>query len=321
MRNLGTTLVWALALLLITNTIVRAQDAAPAAAAPVAAQPAPTEPPAEQPKDPDRVLLTIGDDELTAWQAQVMIDHRAARDFVTAAEMWSNIKLKSAAARAQGIDSSRENAFILDLFRDHYMSFNILDKAIVADLPEPTEEEAKTFYDENQKRFERPFSATVQHITVRDREQAQGRQLAQEIVTKAMTGEDFDSLVNAFSKASDKNRKGQVRGGTQVLEKSLGKTAADAIASARDGDILGPFVGVQGFEVIKVNKLQAAGVTPFDDVKARIMSELTSKVQQEKRTSFMDDLKTNAQITKSEELLELEKAAAAQAPPPGPPGR
>ena len=323
MRNLGITLVCAMAVLLMTNGLVQAQavetpaPAATSTAAPTAAEPQA----AEEVKDPERVLMTIGDESLAAWQAQVMIEHRAARDLAGAADMWSNIKLKSAAAQARGIDSAPENAFILDLFRDHYLSFNILDKAIVADLPEPTDEQVRSFYDENQKRFERPFSATVQHITVRDREQAQGRQLAAEIITKAQGGEDFDSLVNALSKASDKNRKGQVRGGTQVLEKSLGKTAAAAIAQAGKGDVLGPFVGVQGFAVIKVNDVQQAGVTAFDEVKQRIRGELTSKAQQDKRTNFMEELKANTEIVKSEELLELEKAAAAQAPPPGPPRR
>lgn len=299
MKSLACSLLVVAAVMAMTvgTLFAQADNAAPATApAPAAAEAEP-----EMPKDPQRVLLTLDGQEFKAWMAQTMIEHRAAPDELSAANMWVDIQLKAAEARQRALDKDPKNEFIINLYRDYFLSGAILGAAIDKDIPAVADEELKKFYDSNLDRYKRPFNANVKHITVRE------RQLADDILVKAKAPEaKFEELVTAFSKANDKERKGQIRGGMPVLEKQLGKTAAQAIAQAKNGDILGPFVGTQGFEIVLVDQVTPDSIVPYEKVKDGIVEEMKAKAAREKNEQLLTQLKEKAQIVKSDELKDAE---------------
>ena len=281
------------------------------------AEDAAKEAPAEEPKDPERVLVSVDGAELRVWQADVMLKHGAGRSLDTAAKMWIDIKVKLKEAMRRGLEKDRENAFILDLYKEHYLAMRIMDQELAKDMPTVSEDEVKKSYEENKQRYERKFSATVQHITVRDRE------LANKLVAQAkQEGADFDKLLAATSVADDKDKKGVVRGGEAQLAGKLGKEAADAVTKASNGEVLGPFVGMKGFEIVLVKQVTAAGVTPLEKVKESIERDLQRQAQMKQQEEMMKKLTDEATIVKSAELEALEKEAAEKAAQnPGPPGR
>ena len=278
---------------------------------------------APEEKDPDRVLVTLNGITLKGWEVDTMLANRAGRDQLSAIDLWIDIQLKAAEARRRGLDKSRESQFILKLFQDNYLSGTILTQHLEKDIPEVTEEQARAKYAEDIKRYQRPMQATVQRITVMERDKAN------KILEEARKeGADFAKLISTYSQNKDK-KKNQLKKATyEKLKGEFGKEAADAVKAAKKGEVLGPFVGLKGFEVVKVDDLTAAETFPFERVKDGILRQLNNEAQTKQRDNFLNELKAQSKIEESAEVTELRAKPKQAAPGPGakparrpPPGR
>ncbi|MBN2211554.1 MAG: peptidyl-prolyl cis-trans isomerase [Sedimentisphaerales bacterium] len=272
----------------------------------------------ETPKEPgpDEVLVEVNGEKLLMWQAQEMVKQRAARDVPGAADFWTTIKLKSNEAMRQKLDASKENAWVLNLYREFYLSRLLDEKSNEAAAQTVTEEQARKTYDENPGDYARPMTAEVKHILLTSRTDAD------QVAEKARAeGADFDALVKEHSQANDKSRQGIVRGNNRLLTQLLGKDVLDAVMAAKEGDTLGPIQGAKGFEIVKVNKVTPEQQIPFDEVKDRILQQIKAEAARKADEQLIQKLRDEAQIIKTpvlEQLVEEQKKAAP--PPPRQPG-
>lgn len=263
---------------------------------------------AVEPIDPDSladdtVLLTLNGEDFYVWQARAMVANHAAPTLNGAANLWVEIQLKTAEARARGLADDEATQFILALYQDYFLSGSILNEALGAEIADPTDAEVEAYYTANIARYERAMNAMIQHITIRDG----GRPLAERVVEMANAADaDFNTLVAAYSQSDDKARQGQMRGGMQMFQQQLGETAATAIAESSAGAVLGPFVGPRGFEVVKVSAVTPATVLSLEDVRANIEQELRMTAQRAAYEAMMERLNAAATIEKSAELEALE---------------
>jgi len=266
------------------------------------------EQPGAQPKSPDRVIVTVNGDSLYGWQMDLMQADRISKNEKTAAEMWLWVKLRAAAARALGIEEIREFYFLLDLRRQWYLASGILAANVEKNLPEITEEEIHQYYDDNLDKFTRPFRADVRHIRVAERE------VAEQVLQEAKAPDaKFVELVKAYSTAKDKRQGGRIGSGYYgVLEKQLGKEAAEAIKQASEGSILGPFASEEGFEVVRVMRVIPELLSPFEQVRGRIVQMLKKETKLAAMNELYVQREQAATIEKSAELIALEQAGESE---------
>lgn len=267
-------------------------------------------------RKPDRILITVNGISLTYEQAQMLVQHGLGRNVTSVAQRWTDIQLKKREAKKRNIDKIGQNAFIVQLFADHYLGFRILHDEIRKSIPTPTEEDARNKYEQRIKHYQRPATFDIQHITIADK--AEAEKIADDAKTQDA---DFNELVRRHSKARDKNRLGRIPRMTwERIQRQFGDTIANAIQNAKPDDILGPLPGLNDFEIIKVTSATPAETIAFEKVKERIIQQMKREAEQKALDSLLENLKANAKIEKSAELMELEKkdaeAAEASMPPP-----
>ncbi len=264
-------------------------------------------------KSLDRILVTVNGVPLTYEQAQVMVQHRVARDVASATQRWIDIQLKKQEAQRRGLDKIKQNAFIMQLYADNYLGYRLLHDDLRKSIPPVAEADAQRKYEQQIKTYQRPATFDIQHITMADETEA-GKTAADAKKQNA----DFNELVRLHTQARDKNSYGRLMRMTQDrLQRQFGDTVVTAVKNAKPGDILGPLPGLKDFEIIKVLSATPAETIPFDKVKNRIMQQMNAEIQRRAIDKLLDDLKAKAKIDKSPELLELEKKAA-ETPTPTP---
>ena len=99
-----------------------------------------------------------------------------------------------------------------------------------------------------------------------------------------------------------------------------GQEVADAVAQSKRGDILGPLAGKNGFEIIKIKSKRELKTTPFEEAKDRIVRQNQRSAGEENRKKVLEEIKANAIIEKSPELIELEKQSKGKEREMRPPG-
>ena len=259
---------------------------------------------AAEKKDGDRVLVTVNDVSLKGWQVDAMMKYGASRKFLDAINLWVDIQAKLAEARRRQLDKGRDAQFILNLYKDYYLSGRLLVNELDKEIPRPTEEQARKKYEENIDRYNRPFKATVRHITFQKRSQAQ------KAVDEAKEKDaDFEKLYEKYTKQQDEF-KGLIENmSVEKLKVKLGEECAAAVQSAKRDDVLGPFVGVQGFEVIKVTSISPAYFIEFNKAKPGILGQMSRQMKTDVQKKIFDEIKAKVEVVKSEEIIELEKQA------------
>ncbi|OQA01013.1 MAG: peptidylprolyl isomerase [Planctomycetes bacterium ADurb.Bin412] len=265
-------------------------------------------PEAAQPALPDSaVLVTIDGQTLTYGQAKILVENRLAPDEVSAANRWIDIQLKYQKALEKQLDQKTDIQFMVDMIKKHFLSYK-LDMEVADSVPAVSEEKALEEYNKNIARYTRPMNISLQHITVQERQQAE------KIIEEAkQSGAEFDALVEKYSQAADKSKKGKIdRLNLETAKRQLGEETAQALKTAQNNDILGPFLGIKGFEVIKVVSYKPEEVMEFAKVKDGILQGMKGQAAEEAKTKLLDELKAASKMEKSPDLLKLEEEAKAR---------
>jgi len=276
------------------------KTASPAAAAPAAVE-------SKDPNDPDRILVTVDGIPLRAWQAQAIVDFHKQGDVPAAAVMWANVQKRLAEAKRRDLMQKREYAFMADLNKEYYIADELLSRDFLEqEVATVTEQEASFYYTENLNQFmERVTDANIQHIAV------QATVLGEQIAQKAKLGEDFNQLVQQYSKANDKDKNGLIENADyNTLGRILGRQVADALNKAKPGDIIGPIRGDRRkgfFEVIKVISLVPPQPKDFEKVKGQIVQQLNYERQGQALGKLQADIDARIVVEKSPDFIEWEK--------------
>lgn len=170
-----------------------------------------------------------------------------------------------------------------------------------------TEEEAKTYYDENPKQFEQPEQVRVSHILIKpefidpntdpnaDPNEAKkiARTKAEDLLKQIKDGADFAELAKSNSACLSAPKGGDLgffsRGDTVpefenvAFELEIGKIS-DVVETE------------YGYHIIKATDHKEAGTTTFEQAKDDIIRELTLKKQSEFADAYIESLKAKANI-------------------------
>jgi peptidyl-prolyl cis-trans isomerase C len=162
------------------------------------------------------------------------------------------------------------------------------------------EEDAKKFYDENQKRFEMPEQVRASHLLIRpdpnaDPNQAKAAAKAkiQDLLTKVKAGGDFAQLAKENSACPSSANGGDLGFKPRGQWELAFEKAAFELQPGQISDIVET---LYGYHIIKVTERKAASLMPFEQIKDRIINQLTQRKRSELASQYVQQLRTNAKI-------------------------
>ncbi|MCK5269662.1 MAG: peptidyl-prolyl cis-trans isomerase, partial [Sedimentisphaerales bacterium] len=130
---------------------------------------------------------------------------------------------------------------------------------------------------------------------------------------------DFQKLYEKYTKQQDKSKGLLKNMSVEKLKAKLGEEATTAVQNAKKDDVLGPFIGVKGFEIIKVTSIKPPYIVEFNKARPGILAQMTRQMKTDMQKKAVEEIKAKAEIVKSEEIIDLEKQAEkAKSAPKGP---
>ncbi len=178
------------------------------------------------------------------------------------------------------LDQARKGIVLQALLRD------VAEKA-----PGLSDQALRKYYDANLKSFEVGERARVSHVYYKDRAKAE------EAAREARRGVPFEDIVRdamAVPNAGGADL-GFVEKGTFAREVKA-KELESPVFSARPGAIVGPVKTQYGYHVLWVGDRKPAGLQSFEEVKAKIASDLRENAQREAIEGLIADLRRQARI-------------------------
>jgi peptidyl-prolyl cis-trans isomerase C len=166
-----------------------------------------------------------------------------------------------------------------------------------------TEEEAKKYYDENQKRFNVPEQVRVSHILIRygphdpngdpNEGKAEAKAEAEKLLQQIKDGADFAELAKAHSDCPSAPKGGDLGFFARGKTTPQFEKAAFALKVGQISDVVET---EYGYHIIKVTDRKDAHVVSFEQAKDGIIKELTEKKQLDFAEKYIDSLKAQAKI-------------------------
>jgi len=185
-----------------------------------------------------------------------------------------------------------------------------------------TEDDAKNYYSENQKRFETPEQLRASHILITpdpnapDPNQAKAKAKAkiQGLLEQIKAGADFAQLAKTNSACPSASRGGDL----DFFPRGQMEPAFEKVAFATDVNQVSDIVETSyGYHIIKVTDRKAASVIPFEQVKDQLINQLKQRKQSEFAQQYVQSLRASAKI-----VYPPGKEPKSDRPPlPGPPER
>ncbi len=179
-----------------------------------------------------------------------------------------------------------------------------LQEKITADVPEPTEEEMQTYYDDNKEQYSQVEQRQVSHILIgtgdhsngKNRSESDAKVLALQVVDKLNSGADFGELAKEYS-----DDPGSKENGGQYPPFSLGsgfvQEFEDAAFKLNKGEITTEPVRTDfGYHVMRLDDVIPATQASFAEVKDSISAGLLEEKMMAKMTSYMEELREKAEI-------------------------
>jgi peptidyl-prolyl cis-trans isomerase D len=139
------------------------------------------------------------------------------------------------------------------------------------------DDELKKYYDEHISDYQTPEKRHARHILLKaspdDSEEIHQQQKAkaQEILEKAKSGEDFAQLAQQYSEGPTAATGGDLG---FFAENQMVKPFSDAVFAMNSNEISDIVKTDFGYHIIKLEEIQPAHITSFDDAKADIIKKL-----------------------------------------------
>jgi len=155
-------------------------------------------------------------------------------------------------------------------------------------LPDAAEE----YYDNNRKNWEQEQTIEARHILIRvdagadEKTVAAAREKIDAIAARAAAGEDFTELAKSTSEGPSKDKGGYL--GT-FPRGAMVKPFEEAAFALAAGQVSQPVRTDFGWHLIKVEAVNPAGVSPFEQVRAEIEQQLT---RSESRSLALEEAET-----------------------------
>lgn len=174
-----------------------------------------------------------------------------------------------------------------------------LHEKILSEVPEVTEEEMRSFYDENKAGFTRPNATYgASHILakfaddpVTPEAEAAALKKIEDIRKQLDDGMDFAELARENSDCPSAAQGGSLG---EFTEGSMVPEFENALKELQVGEISGPVKTEFGYHLIKLEKTEPAGSTPeYDEIKGQIKQILGQKKSNEHFLEYLGKLQEN----------------------------
>jgi peptidyl-prolyl cis-trans isomerase D len=139
-------------------------------------------------------------------------------------------------------------------------------------------EEVREYYDENLETFKTPKTVEARHILLivnRDADPEtvkKTKERALDILKLAKEGKDFAKLAKQYSEGPTRDKGGYLG---KFKKEAMVKPFADMAFSLKAGEVSEPVRTQFGWHIIKVEKVNDASITSFEDAKKNIRKKLT----------------------------------------------
>nr|CBL42922.1 PpiC-type peptidyl-prolyl cistrans isomerase [Candidatus Magnetobacterium bavaricum] len=222
-------------------------------------------------------------------------------------------------AKKVGLDKDPEFTKKITEFKKINLINTLIQKNVQAKNVTVTPEEAKKYYDENQKEFVMPEQVRAVHILVKTEQEAK------DLYDKLKKGGDFAATAKSVSMDTATAEKG---GDLDFFSRGQMEPSFDeAVFKLKKGELSTPVKTSFGYHIIKVVDNKEAKTTDFESVKPMIIQYLTGEKQKKTFDTYYSSVEKNYNVnidTKAlDEFINKQMAPAPAAPPaPGglPPG-
>lgn len=196
------------------------------------------------------------------------------------------------ALKASGITLAR----LKDKYKEQIMMRKLVSSIIRKNVRiSPTQITA--YYNGNIKDFSRPKSARFKVLLIKplqDSNMAATEELANSVLDKIESGQDFDMLVKQFSQGPNIDKGGDMG---YMPAGSIIKELDEQIEVLNPGQTSGIIRTDTGFYIIKVIDKKQAGTAPLSEVEGMIKERLYERESELTLREFINKLKKDAYIT------------------------
>lgn len=200
-------------------------------------------------------------------------------------------------------EALKQQGFTADGFREELrakQTVGLLLSQEAQQVAEPTENEARAFYEEHPKLFGSGERLRAAHVLVRvppditAQEKIRRRAQAEQVRKLAKEGADFAQLAKKWSDdATTRTRGGELEpfGRGEIM-----KPVEDAAFTLKPGEISDVVETQYGYHVIKLFEVIKGEPPSFEDVKNRLMEHVAQHRRQERVQALVDRLRAKARI-------------------------
>lgn len=178
----------------------------------------------------------------------------------------------------------------------------LIQQLIASSVDEPgevTDEEVRTFYDENPEFFEQGEQVSARHILIdtgeleTDAELEDARRRAEDIRQELVNGADFATLAEERSEGPSAPRGGDLGtfGRGQMVP-----AFEEAAFALEEGEISQVVESEFGFHVIQVTEKMDSGRTPVEEVSESIRQYLAQQKQAQALDDYVEGLRAEADV-------------------------
>ncbi len=178
----------------------------------------------------------------------------------------------------------------------------VLDKG-VQEVKEPTDEEMKTFYDENPNVFQQPESAQVSQIflevpddasekeknAIKDKLESIRSQIDNDEIT-------FEEAAKQYSEHAPSAKNNGNLGTLAKGQQGIPEKFDNAVFSTEEGTMSDIVLTPIGYHLIKVLEHKEEGIVPLENVKGQLKQSLTQRKEYEALQNYFKQLKEDANI-------------------------
>ena len=176
-----------------------------------------------------------------------------------------------------------------------------------------TEQEARDFYQANQKEFVEPATVTLREILIEVAATTQqgkpvfsvgadddAAQKAAAVRARLAAGEDFAKLVTEVSTSASKANGGLIG---PIATSELSQELQKRLETMKPGDVTEPIRTSRGYQILKLDAAKPSAVRPFESVRDIVADRVYQQRASSEMRKFLDRVRRQAIIVwKNEEL-------------------
>lgn len=169
---------------------------------------------------------------------------------------------------------------------------------------EPTEEEAKKYYEDNRDSFRRPAEIEAWHLTRklrypmdatdRDRVVEEGKVIGQLLDIRNMIADQGDSFITWASRFTEYEDNGYL-GWVPML--AMPPEWISVVASLEEGEISYPIRVSDTFELVMRGAIREPGVETFETAREKVIARTREAKLSELRAKYLEDLLAQVEVT------------------------